>query len=159
MISLIEFKRWAYFGSFLVVLCISGCHKKNQTALPQNILQEYISRSFSMHSTDEKTKLIELATGEVKEALEKIEPSEFRKIFLDSKKEFVSLKIRDERPISEEKYSITYELTYLNKKDSAEDRVTNKKHAIFLKDKELWKIAEVQTIKTTIEHQKDVSFY
>lgn len=123
---------------------------------PQGVLKEYIARTFALKSFSEKSRLLELTTGEVKEALEKLDSESFTKHFLESKKELMSMKLRDERKISDDRYSITYELSYSSK--PSDDQVTIKKHALFEKKDGKWFIAEVKNLKTYIEHQNELSF-
>jgi hypothetical protein len=141
------------------ILCASACTTRHyEQNSPQGVLSEYISRSFSVSGTADKAKLIEMTTAEVKNALEKLDDESFKKYFLQEKKQFLSMKIKDERKITDEKYSITYELTYLNTSSISKDKVTNKKHALFEKNSGKWLISEVRNIKTSIEHQNDLSF-
>jgi hypothetical protein len=137
---------------------ISGCSKTTNKNSPQSTLSEYVARTFAIKSSSDKLQLTELTTGQVRELLEKVTDDEFKNNFLEHKKQFVSLKIRDERKVGDDKYSITYELTY--KEGSTPDSsgtVTTKKHALFHKEGDRWLIAEVRNIKTFIEHQNEMS--
>lgn len=144
----------------LALLVAFGCTKHDDKASPQTTLSDYVSRSFGMKAPGDKTRLMELTTGQVKDTLEKMDDASFRQNFVEAKKEFVALKIRDERKLSDTKYSITYELTYQTTKPSPEgelkDKVTNKKHALFVNEGGKWLISEVHNIKTFIEHQNEL---
>ena len=143
-----------------VVVFGSSCtsNKVTGTNTPQKVLSDYVARSFSVQGVPEKPKLLELATGEVKETLEKMSDAEFRAYFVDSKREFTGLKVRDERKISEDRYSITYELSFNSKTAESFDKITNKKSALFVQKDSKWLISEVKNIKTLIEHQNEFSF-
>lgn len=140
-------------------LGVGSCNfGKKDDAGPQKTLSDYVSRSFAMKDFADRTRLLELTTGEVKETLEKLDEAAFKNYFVDSRREFLSLKIRDERQVDTDHYSITYELAYVTKRDENVDRVTNKKHAVFLNQDGKWRISTVQNLKTFIEHQNEMSF-
>lgn len=145
------------------VFVVAGCNGTSKDSTPQKILSEYVSRSFAVKGTPDKSKLLELTTGEVRKTIDSMDEQSFKNNFLEKNREFIGLKVRDERKLSEEKYSITYELTYQTKANVVDgtpsnDTVTNKKHAIFEKKEGKWLISEVKNLKTMIEHQNEISF-
>lgn len=140
-----------------IIVVAAGCSKSVDKASPQGTLSDYVSRSFGAKSAGDKSRLIELTTGQVRDALQELDEAAFKASFIDTKKEFVSLKIRDERKLEENKYSITYELTYTHASGDSKDKITNKKHAIFVNDGGKWLITEVRNLKTFIEHQSEMS--
>jgi len=145
--------------SIAALTLVSGCHfGKKEEGSPQRILSDYVSRSFAVKDFGEKSRLVELTTGEVKEILDRLDEAAFKETFVDSRREFVHLKIKDERQLEPGKYSITYELAYVTKCDENVDKVTNKKHAVFVNEEGKWRISSVQNLKTFIEHQNEISF-
>lgn len=144
--------------SCLLAVVVFGCTQNTQKDSPQKTLSEYVARSFAIKSLEDKAKLLELTTGEVKTTLEKLDENSFRHYFIDGKKQFIALKVRDERKLDAERYSITYELTYVNDSSESKDKVTNKKHALFVSQNGKWVISEVRNLKTFIEHQNEMSF-
>lgn len=157
------YPKWmrALVGSTVVlsIVFVAGCFKfGTDKESPQGTLSEYISRSFAIKAVEEKARLIELTSGEVRGVLESMAPDAFKRYFIDSKREFVSMKIKDERKLAENRYSITYELSYINTSSESKDQVTNKKHAIIILDGSHWRIDEVRNLKTFIEHQNEISF-
>ena len=153
------------FVFLLLAALMSGCTKSSQKLdAPEKVLSEYVARSFAMKSLDDRDKLAQLSTGQVKGELQKLDTATLQRYFVNSKKTFVSLKIRDERKLSPDRVSITYELTYMNDipKTSnfpeSRDKVTNRKHAIFVRENGGWLISEVRNEKTYIEHQNALSF-
>lgn len=142
-----------------IALFAAGCTRSGiDKDSPEKTLSDYIGRSFTLTNFDEKEKLQELTTGEVKDTLDKLDADSFKRHFVDSKRKFVSLKIKDERKLDDDRYSITYELTYTSKSGESDDKVTNKKHAVFARQDGKWLISEVRNIKTYIEHQNELSF-
>lgn len=154
-------------GVYLIfIMTLISCTNKmaSQPNSPQHTLSEYVSRSFGVTAQIDKNKLLELTTGEVKKAIESLSDAQFRSNFLESKREFKSLKIKDERKVSDSEYSITYEISFsksspgIDTKEVAIDLITNKKNAIFVKAGDHWLISEVKNLKTYIEHQNEMSF-
>ncbi len=142
----------------LALLISTGCTKKtNSGKEPQDILAEYVSLTFSIGAVSDKEKLLNLTANEVKESLSKINDLEFKRIFIDSKRTFNSLKLIDKRQISDDKISFTYELAYTDKSQEKEAKVTNKKICNIIKVDGSWKISEVQNIKTFIENTEGLS--
>jgi hypothetical protein len=148
-------KSWVAVVGMVV---IAGCTGKVGKDTAQATLSEYIARSFALKSFEDRKKLEELTTGEVKTALDKMTEQEFKHTFQDEKRDFISMKIRDERKLAEDRFSITYELTYNNKTQTSQDQVTNKKHALMVNEGGKWLISEVRNLKTFIEHQNELSF-
>ena len=146
---------WIFFLAF-----VTGCTGKQPGVnTPQRALSEYVGITFAVKTASDKTKLMSYMSGEAREKLAALPDAEFERYFVESKKEFVSLKVRDERKLSEDRYALTYEITY-NSRGPAIDplihqigmnRVINKKHVIFVKDSGRWLISEIQNLKTLIE--------
>lgn len=145
-------------GFVIILLSVfSACTKSQKAGSPVAILGDYVTKSFAVKSVQDKPKLMELTTGKVHEILEKMDDSSFNKNFIDEKKEFLSLKIKDERTLADNRYSVTYELSYMDKTGNSTAKVTTKKHAIFAQPEGHWLIDEVQTLKTLIENQNEMS--
>lgn len=140
-----------------MIAMATGCTKSSDKISPQGTLSDYVSRSFGLKSPGDKSRLLELTTGQVRTALEGLDDASFKASFIDTKKEFVSLKIRDERKLAEDQYSITYEVTYKHSSGDSKDKITNKKHALFVNEGGKWLITEVRNLKTFIEHQNEMS--
>ncbi len=151
-------------GFIIMAMAITlfSCTNKINSSSAKDVLSEYVSRSFGVQSINDRKKLIELTSGEVKKVLEDMKDETFQKYFIAQKKEFVSLKVNDERSLTENTYSITYELTYKQQSltfdgQISHDLITNKKHSVFVKADGKWLISEVKNLKTDIEHQNAMS--
>lgn len=132
-----------------------GCVGNGGKDSPSSVLADYVSQGFSVKSVGDKTRLMNFATGEVRESLASLNETSFKEKFVDAKRTFVSLKIKDERKVTTDQHSITYELTYTL---PSSEKVTVKKHALFVKENNKWLISQVRNIKTFIEHQNELSF-
>lgn len=163
-----------------VLLTMTACTKKGDLSTPQGVLKEYVSRAFGMTKLSDVDGLLDLTTGQARGELERLKGDEelFKKTFIDEKNKFdSSIKIRDERKVGDDRYLITYELTYKNqspeamveaeppvidgapnkegqpvKKEQTEDKITTKKQVVLTNDQGKWLISEVQTVKTFVEH-------
>lgn len=145
--------------TFSLGFFLFGCTSSKQALDgPQQTLAQYVQKSFSLRSFSDRDELINLTTDEVKEVLEGMDEASFKEYFVASQRSFVSLKIKDERKLNEDKISVTYELTYKTDKNGVKDTITNKKHAIFLRKDGHWLISKVTNLKTFIEHHNEISF-
>ena len=148
-------------SSLLLAICIfslTSCTKKPDQNTPQGVLSTYVSKTMSLKSSSEKSELEKMTTGEARKTLQNLDEAGFRSYFLDVRREFISMKIRDERALSPERHSITYEISYKSHSPNSDDIVTIKKHALLVKDQNQWLISEVQNLKTNIEHENAISF-
>ena len=141
----------------LLIIGAVGCTKTPATETPKELLSAYVNLAFGVKTIGDIKGLKEFTTGSAHDELEKLEGDQqlFNSAFVDQKIESTSsLKIRDERKLGDDGYSITYELAYHVKSANTEDKVTTKKHAIFAfnKEKERWFIKDVQGLKTFVEH-------
>lgn len=156
-----------YVALTLAIVAIAGCTKGNDLSTPKGVLKEYVETTFALKDISEVEKLKKLTTGTAAQELDNLSKDQelFEKSFKSQKNVFQSMKIRDERKVSEDRYSITYELSYKNhtsesplgsespfKVQAADNEVTTKKHAIFVKENNSWRISEVQNLKTFVDH-------
>ena len=148
----------------LLLFGVVGCNETPATETPKELLSAYVNLAFGVKSIGDIAGLKEFTTDSAREELQKLEDDAklgdqgqqlFKRAFVDQKIESTSsLRIRDERKLGDDGYSITYELAYHVKSANTEDKVTTKKHAIFTFDKakERWFIKDVQGLKTFVEH-------
>lgn len=138
-----------------------ACTNKGDVTTPQGVLRDYVSKAFAMKVNSDVDGLLQLSTGAAKTELERLRADEelFQKSFVEERNTSDgTIKIRDERKVSDDRYAITYELSYKSQsKDAGDNKVTTKKQAILTKESSGWKIAEVQNIKTFVEHSTDVN--
>ena len=143
----------------MAVALLPACTGINKGA-PRETLSEYVGISMNVKDTGDKAKLAALTTGTARTSIDALDDHSFKANFIDSHKEFLSLKIKDERSLTDTRFSITYELAYKNKSPNSDDLVTIKKHALLVRDTPTskWLISEVQNLKTNIEHQNAIAF-
>ncbi|MFZ9596730.1 MAG: hypothetical protein ACO3A2_11735 [Bdellovibrionia bacterium] len=162
------FKRWAYFGlvsgacAWGMLLDLACTRSSSVPVGPKDVLTEYVSRSFSVHVPEDKLKLAELLTGEVKDRLASWSDDQFRAAFIDSKREFIQLSFRGSESISPSEVQVTYELVYLDrsKNKRGEDReikVTDRKLCRMLLVDQKWFIADVKNIHEFLEFKNELS--
>jgi hypothetical protein len=161
------FNRWN--GSFLGLLLflstglISCTSSPEYGSDPKGRLTEYVSRSFSVKAIEDKKALLAFLTGGVKTRLEGWSDDQFREAFVDSKRKFEKLLIREVKPISKSEVQITYELTFHDlgkgkENQVHESKVTNKKLCQMVLENDTWYISDVRNIKELIEYQNELSF-
>lgn len=148
---------WVFAAALL--LALGACTKQDAPVAPREVLSKYVSSAFGVKAVSDLAELKQYATGQALAELNGLEKDTelFNRTFVEQNIQSASsLKIRDERKVDEARYSITYELAYRDsKKDTGDNTVTIKKHAMFAKQDGKWLISEVQNLKTVVEHTTD----
>jgi len=144
--------------SLVTLLILSSC-TKNQPgdSNPKQRLVDYVAISFNMKDAADKTKLVGFLTGGAKNRLVAWSDEQFRLAFIDTKREFLKLAIREIKSISSTETNITYELSYLDQGRGADARVTNKRMCELVLENGVWYIKEVHNIKELIEYKNELS--
>lgn len=144
--------------SLVILLAISGCNK-NQSgdSSPKQRLADYVSISFNVKDPSDKAKLAAFLTGGAKNRLIAWSDEQFRQAFIDNKREFLKLAIREIKSISNTETNITYELSYIDQGRGADARVTNKRMCELVLENGNWFIKEVHNIKELIEYKNELS--
>ena len=138
----------------LLSACTSGGEAGGD---PKKRLTEYISKSFSVKSLEDRDKLAEFLTGDAKIRLVAWSEDQFRSAFIDSKREFIKLVVKEIKATSPRETDITYELTYLDQSRGKDAKVTNKKLAQLVQNDGRWYIAGVHNIKELVEYRNEMS--
>jgi hypothetical protein len=145
-------KRWVASG--LLVLLASACTLDGgRSEDPKRRLTEYISRSFVVKAPGDRASLMPYLTGESKRRLVAWSDEQFRQAFIDTKRVFVKLAMREVKTVSSTEISITYELTYLDQSKGHDAKVTNRKLAHMVLEQGRWMIGEVRNIKELVEYR------
>jgi hypothetical protein len=145
--------------SLVVVFCsLVACVgiNKNEDD-PKKRLSEYISKSFSVTKPEDRSQLLSYLSGESKTRLSAWSEEQFRQAFIESKRQFIKLLIRETKVVSPKEVSITYELTYLDQSRGKDAKVTNKKLCQMVLEQNRWLIAEVTNIKELVEYRNEMS--
>lgn len=138
---------------------LNACTQKPEGASdPKKELTDYISKSFSMKTIEDKKLLLDHLTGETKSRLAAWSEEQFRAAFIDTKRQFVKLQIKEVKKNSDAEVGITYELTYLDLAKGKDVKVTNKKLALLTKEGgNPWLIKEVKNINELIEFRNEMA--
>src|SRR5687767_14231912 len=94
---------------------------------PKRLLSDYVSKSFAVDDVKDRQELSGFLTGDAKNRLASWSDEQFRQAFMDTKRELLKLLVTESKKVSENEYSLTYELTYLDKTNGRNTKVTNKK--------------------------------
>jgi hypothetical protein len=146
----------------LAALMLNACTSSSQHAAdPKGRLTDYVAQSFSVKSATDKEQLLSFLTGSVKTRLQGWSDDQFKDAFVDSKREFLRLSIREMKSISPTEMQITYELTYMdsgkNSDKSHKTQVTDKRLCQMTLENGKWMIADVKNIKELVEYQNEMS--
>jgi len=123
-------------------------------------LTEYISHSFSVKGPDDRQQLLSYLTGEAKTRLAAWSDEQFRQAFIENKRQFLNLLIREQKTVSPSEFEITYEISYLDRSKGdakGETKITNKKLAQLHQEGGKWLISDVRNIKDLIEYRNEMS--
>ncbi len=160
MSALKSFKNLVSSLAAVLALAISmtACSKKPEGQNdPKKTLSDYISTSFSVRDVGDRDKLNAYLTGGAKNRLVAWSEDQFRQAFVDTKREFVKLAIREVKPVSANRTDITYELTYVDQGRGPDARVTTKRMCEMSLEDGKWMIREVKNIKELIEYKNEVT--
>lgn len=142
----------------LIAISITSCSKKHEgQGDPKKTLTDYISTSFSVREVSDREKLNAYLTGGAKNRLVSWSEDQFRQAFVDTKREFVKLAIREVKPVNASRTDITYELTYVDQGRGPDARVTTKRMCEMSLEGGKWMIREVKNIKELIEYKNEVT--
>jgi len=151
-----RFRYIQFIGLIFLFSCDFGT-RTDIKAGPQKRLEGYISKSFSINKVEDRRGLEDYLTGPTKTRLTSWSDDQFKSAFVDSKRIFKNLLIRDVKEVSEKVVSITYELTYIDQKSNAGAKVTSRKVSQMTKLGGIWYISEVRNIKEMIEYTNELS--
>jgi hypothetical protein len=153
-------------GRLMIVTCVFwvslgfglGCTQKSENSNdPKQRLKEYISKSFSVRTVQDRAELLTYLTGSAKTRLGAWSDEQFREAFIDSKRQFIKLSFPETKSVSPIEAHITYELTYLDQGKGKDAKVMNKKLCSLVQQQGQWMITEVRNIKELIEYRNEMS--
>lgn len=153
------FKKILQIGCFSLILTAFACTNDQQASKdPKQKLNDYITKSFSVKSLDDRNELLGFLTGEAKARLASWSDDQFRDAFVDSKRQFSKFAVKEVKNFSPAQTEITYELAYNDKDKSGNDtKITNKKMAEMVKENGAWFIKDVHNIKELVEFKNEMS--
>lgn len=143
---------------FTLMLGSTACTKKKVGDNdPKQRLTDYINTSFSIHDTDDRSKLTGFLTGGAKNRLVSWSDEQFRLAFVDSKRQLLKIAVREVKPVTNTRTDLTYELTYLDQGRGPDARVTTKRMCEMKLEDGKWMISEVKNIKELIEYKNEIT--
>ncbi len=152
--------RSLYQFILLVLLGLSACTDSKDFENPKKVLSSYISKSFSIQNVEQRTDLEAFLVGDAKTRLASWSDEQFEHAFIDVKRKFVKLVIKEVKKISDQETSITYELSYFDRSRSQtghDAKVTNKKLCHLVKRNGKWLIRDVKNIKELVEYRNEMA--
>ena len=151
-------RTWMLSLGFVILLPFSSCTQDEVGANdPKKRLTEYISRTFSIKTTDDRKDLADFLSGEAKVRLSAWSDEQFRQAFIDSKRQFIKLAFQEVKTQAPKEVDITYELVFLDQGKDHDAKVTNKKLASLVQENGRWFISDVRNIKELVEYRNEMS--
>ncbi len=155
------FKRFSVLGPAFALALLLGAAScspsKNGIDDPKHRLTDYISKSFAVQGPQDRDAMASFLSGDAKNRLLSWSDDQFRAAFIESKRQFVKLLVREIKNISAKEAELTYELTYLDQSKGKDAKVTNKKLAQMILNEGRWFITDVHNIKETVEYRNEMS--
>ena len=146
------------FAAVALLCALSACNSREASEnSPRQRLADYISVSFAAKGASDKDKLLAYLSGNAKTRLSAWSPEQFQSAFLDSKRQFVKLTIRDQKKINDNETNVTYELSYIDQGRGNDARVTHKRLAEMVRENGQWYIRDVQNLRELIEYKDALS--
>jgi len=153
-----ERKFFSLLLSGALMLAAGGCSKKVAGENdPKQRLVDYIAQSFKVSDVRDREKLIAFLSGGAKNRLVAWSDEQFREAFVDTKRQFIKLAIREVKSLSDTETNVTYELTYTDQGKGVDARVTHKRMCELVLENNQWFIREVHNIKELIEYKNEMS--
>jgi hypothetical protein len=150
-----KFNKVAWILGFALVV---SCTKTPKPETPEAALQQYVTAAFNAKGVEDRKKLMDLSTGDALYFIQNMSDEQFKRHFIDSNLQFVSMKAKDLRQETTGDVSLVYELNYKEGKVESQTVHTNKKIAYLTHDKEAktWKIKATKNLKSFIERKEDL---
>jgi hypothetical protein len=141
-----------------LVASLAGCTPKGDHANdPKTRLKEYISKSFSVRTVEDRSEMLTYLTGNAKSRLSAWSDEQFREAFIESRRQFIKISFPETKTVSPTEANITYELTYLDQGRGKDAKVLNKKLCNLVMEQGRWMISDVRNIKELIEYRNEMS--
>ena len=140
-----------------VVGCSGMCSKSRTEFSPEEVVQAYLDLSLNMKSLDEKAAIINLTTGNLREALEQSSDDVFVDAFIKKNYKLQSYSIVERRDRTPRETEITFLLSYKNLGDEREVKeeeaaeIKTENTVSVVKKQGAWAIRDVLGKKTTID--------
>ena len=147
-----QHKRW-----LVLILLMVGCTSKVGDQTPANTLESYIQASFNVKDIQDKVKMENLLTGDTKQRLSVWSDEQFLKAFVETKKKFGSLRILENKKLSDQEVMITYELSFREGEKDKLAQITQRKLCTMVYLDGGWKIREVRSQRESIEYLSELS--
>lgn len=134
-----------------------GCSNQEKDATPIKVLENYVETSFNAKGLETKKEMESLLTGDTKKRLESWSDEQFLRAFVETKRKYESLKILENKKVSDQETALTYELNFQEGEGDKKAKISQRKLCIIVLEESTWKIKEVRSIRESIEYLKELS--
>ena len=152
----------------IFLFALSSCSgRSSKSGDPKQRVTDYISKTFAVREESDRQGLLEQLAGDARYRLAAWSDEQFRAAFIESKRTFVKLQFQEVKQVTDDRYDVTYDLTYMDggrPSQAAESaareaiaKVTQRKVCVLVLEKGQWLINEVKSIKELVEYQGEMS--
>jgi len=152
--------RWINISIFFAAAALGGCSRSDDASgPPRKVLESYIAQSFAVKSGSDRAALLAFLTSDAKIRLAAWSEEQFLEAFVNSKRQFLKLAIKEEKEISARESTVVYEIAYVDQSRGKDAKVTSKKLCLFTRDAKggPWLVAEVRNLQELIEFSREMS--
>lgn len=145
----------ATFALLLLTGCNLRCSRSHRDMTPDEVVEAYLTTAFNLQSADEKERLMEFTTGNLKAALASASDTVIQKAYVDRKYVVDSYSIVERMDRTPRETEITFRLVYEDH-DSTDSsgqkypKVTTENKLSLLRENGLWLIQDILGNKTSI---------
>lgn len=153
---------WSHLKVMMMILitatgCTSLCSRDRKDLSPEEVVQSYLDISLNMKEIDQKAKLINLTTGNLREAIEQASDDLFTEAFIKQNYHLESYSVVERRDRTPRETEITFLVVYRDlgperklKPDEAA-QISTENTVSVVKYKGAWAIQDVLGKSTTID--------
>lgn len=135
----------------------TGCTSRLEDQTPVKTLESYINLSFNVKEVQDKAKMVELLTGDTKQRLSVWSDEQFLKAFVETKKKFGTLRVLENKKVTDQEVALTYELSFREGEKDKLAQITQRKLCTLVYLDGGWKIKEVRSQRESIEYLSELS--
>lgn len=153
---MINFKHMRWMTSFVFLVgCTNMCTKNRKDLTPEEVVQNYLDVTLNMSSIQDRGRLINLTTGNLRSAIEQASDETLKEAYIDKKFHLEAYSVVERRDRTPRETEITFVITYRelgsDSQISEAPQVTTENTVAVIKHKGAWAIRDVLSKTTSLD--------
>lgn len=143
--------------SIVITGCTSMCSGGNRKSLtPEQVVEAYLDVALNMKEVEERSKLIQYTTGNLKSVLESASEATIKTAYVDRRYNLLNYSVVERRDRTPRETEISFQLTYNDLGSSGQNtgdlaKITTENTVSVVREKGVWYIRDVVGHKTSID--------